>query len=117
MLDMLRFAVSLVLTLGGVFVLISGVVGVFRFPYALSRIHAAALGDTLGIALMLLGVMVAEGLSVISFKLLVVMLFLWVTSPVASHLIGRLEITINDELDRDMTVNDLDAVWHEKEGD
>ena len=48
MLDLLRFAVSLVLTLGGVFVLISGVVGVFRFPYALSRIHAAALGDTLG---------------------------------------------------------------------
>ena len=117
MLDMLRFAVSLVLTLGGVFVLISGVVGVFRFPYALSRIHAAALGDTLGIALMLLGVMVAEGFSVISLKLLVVMLFLWVTSPVASHLIGRLEITINDELDRDMTVSDLDAVWHEKEGD
>ena len=117
MLDALRFALSLVLTLGGLFVLISGVVGVFRFPYALSRIHAAALGDTLGIALMLLGVMVAEGLSVISLKLLVVMLFLWVTSPVASHLIGRMEITINDELDRDMTVNDLDAVWHEKEGD
>ena len=117
MLDLVRFAVSLVLTLGGVFVLISGVVGVFRFPYALSRIHAAALGDTLGIALMLLGVMVAEGFSVISLKLLVVMLFLWVTSPVASHLIGRMEITINDELDRDMTVNDLEAVWHEKEGD
>ena len=117
MLDLVRFAVSLVLTLGGVFVLISGVVGVFRFPYALSRIHAAALGDTLGIALMLLGVMVAEGFSVISLKLLVVMLFLWVTSPVASHLIGRMEVTINDELDRDMTVNDLDAVWHEKEGD
>ena len=117
MLDLVRFAVSLVLTLGGVFVLISGVVGVFRFPYALSRIHAAALGDTLGIALMLLGVMVAEGFSVISLKLLVVMLFLWVTSPVASHLIGRMEVTINDELDRDMTVNDLEAVWHEKEGD
>ena len=117
MLDFLRFALSLVMTLGGLFVLISGVVGVFRFPYALSRIHAAALGDTLGIALMLLGVMVAEGFSVITLKLLVVMLFLWVTSPVASHLIGRMEVTINDELDRDMTVNDLEAVWHEKEGD
>ena len=117
MLDMLRFALSLVLTLGGLFVLISGVVGVFRFPYALSRIHAAALGETLGIALMLLGVMVAEGFSVITLKLLVVMLFLWLTSPVASHLIGRMEVTINDELDHNMTVTDLDAVWHEKEGD
>ena len=117
MLETLRFGLSLVLTLGGLFVLISGVVGVFRFPYALSRIHAAALGDTLGIALMLLGVMVAEGFSVITLKLLVVMLFLWVTSPVASHLIGRMEVTINDELDSNMTVADRDAVWHEKEGD
>jgi len=36
---------------------------------------------------------------------------------VASHLIGRMEVTINDELDRDMTVADRDAVWEEKEGD
>ena len=117
MLDFLRFAVSLVLSLGGLFVLISGVVGVFRFPYALSRIHAAALGDTVGIAMMLLGVMVAEGFSVITLKLLVVMVFLWLTSPVASHLIGRMEVTINDELDVSMTFEDRDAVWHEKEGD
>ena len=117
MLDILRFALSLVLTLGGLFVLISGVVGVFRFRYALNRIHAAALGDTLGIGLMILGVMVAEGFSVITLKLLVVMAFLWLTSPVASHLIGRMEVTINDELDSAMTVADPDAVSREKEGD
>ena len=116
MLDFLRFAVSLILSLGGLFVLISGVVGVFRFPYALSRIHAAALGDTVGIAMMLLGVMVAEGFSVITLKLLVVMLFLWVTSPVASHLIGRMEVTINDDLESSMTVTNPDAVRREKEG-
>ena len=117
MLDILRFALSLALTAGGLFVLISGVVGVFRFRYALNRIHAAALGDTLGIGLMILGVMVAEGFSVITLKLLVVMLFLWLTSPVASHLIGRMEVTINDELDSNMTVADPDAVAREKEGD
>ena len=117
MLDILRFALSLALTIGGLFVLISGVVGVFRFRYALSRIHAAALGDTLGIGMMLLGVMVAEGFSVITLKLLVVMVFLWLTSPVASHLIGRMEVTINDDLDSDMTVADSEAVRREKEGD
>ena len=117
MLDILRFALSLALTAGGLFVLISGVVGVFRFRYALNRIHAAALGDTLGIGLMILGVMVAEGFSVITLKLLVVMVFLWLTSPVASHLIGRMEVTINDGLDSDMTVADPDAVAREKEGD
>ena len=117
MLDIIRFVLSAALTVGGLFVLLSGVVGIFRFHYALSRIHAAALFDTVGIVLMLLGVIVGEGLSVTSAKILVVILFLWITSPVASHLIGRLEVTINDELDKDMTVADRNAVGHEKEGD
>lgn len=117
MLDMIRFILSAVLTLAGLFVLISGVAGVFRFRYALSRIHAAALLDTVGILLMLAGVIVGEGLTTASAKMLVVILCLWLTCPVASHLIGRLEVTVNDELDRDMTVADRDAVWQEKEGD
>lgn len=49
--------------------------------------------------------------------MVVVILFLWITSPVASHLIGRLEVTINDELEKDMAVMDETAVQHEKEGD
>ena len=117
MLDVLRFIVSCVLTLGGLFAMISGVAGVFRFKYALSHIHAAALIDTAGILLMLLGLIVAEGFTVTSLKMLAVIAILWLTSPVSSHLIGRMEVTSNDELERDMTVADREAVIHEKEGD
>lgn len=117
MLDVIRFALSLVLTVAGLFVLISGVLGVYRFKYALSRVHASALLDTVGILLMLLGVIVGQGFTMASLRMLVVICFLWITSPVAGHLIGRLEVTINDELDKDMTVADRRAVWHEKEGD
>ena len=46
--EIIRFGISAALTLAGLFVLVTGVVGVFRFRYALSRIHAAALLDTLG---------------------------------------------------------------------
>lgn len=115
MLEWLRFAVSAVCTLGGLFVLISGVVGIFRFKYALSRIHAAALFDTVGILLMLVGLMVADGLTVATLKMIVVIVFLWLTSPVASHLIGRLEVTINDNLEKDMDVADPAMVRREKE--
>ena len=59
----------------------------------------------------------AAGFSVATAKMVVVILFLWITSPVASHLIGRLEVTINDELEKDMAVMDETAVQHEKEGD
>ncbi len=114
--EFLRFFLAAVLTLGGLAVLISGVFGVFRFRYALNRIHAAALNDTVGIALTLLGVIVAEGLSPIGIRLALVAVFLWATSPVASHLLGRLEITANDELSENMNVTDEKAVLREKEG-
>ena len=116
MLDWVRFVLSAVLLAGGLFVMLSAVLGLFRFRYALSRIHAAALVDTVGILLMLCGVMVATGFTVATLKMIVVIAFLWLTSPVASHLIGRLEVVINDDLGQDMSVTDPDMVQREKEG-
>ena len=115
MIDVIRLIACILLTGAGLCCLVSGVVGVYRFKYALSRIHAAALLDTVGILLMLLGVIVATGLNVTSGKILVVIAFLWLTSPVSGHLIGRMEITINDELDKDMAVIDRATVEHEKD--
>lgn len=117
MIDVIRLVACIILTGLGLCCLVSGVVGVYKFKYALSRIHAAALLDTVGILMMLLGVICATGWSVTSLKLLVVVGFLWLTSPVSSHLIGRLEITINDELEKDMTVIDRETVEHEKDAE
>ncbi len=117
MIDVIRLIACILLTGAGLGCLVSGVVGVYRFKYALSRIHAAALFDTVGILLMALGVIVATGFTLTSAKILVVVGFLWLTSPVSGHLIGRMEITINDELDKNMTVIDGAAVEHEKNAD
>jgi len=117
MIDIIRLIVCAILTVAGLCCLVSGVVGVYRFKYALSRIHAAALLDTVGILLMLLGVIVATGFNFTSAKILVVIAFLWLTSPVSGHLIGRMEITINDDLDKSMAVIDRETVEHEKEAD
>ena len=113
--DVIRLIACAILTVCGLCCLVSGVVGVFSFKYALNRIHAAALMDTVGILLMLLGVIVAVGFDVTSLKLLVVIGLLWLTSPVSGHLIGRMEITINDELDQVMTVADRLTVQSEKD--
>ncbi len=117
MIDVIRLIACIILTCAGLCCLVSGVVGVFRFKYALSRIHAAALLDTVGILLMLLGVIVATGFNLTSLKIFVVIAFLWLTSPVSGHLIGRMEITINDDLDKSMTVIDRDTVEHEKDAE
>ena len=117
MFDVIRLIACVLFTGAGLCCLVSGVVGVFRFKYALNRIHAAALMDTVGILLMLLGVICAIGFDVTCLKILVVIAFLWMTSPVSSHLIGRMEITINDDLDHDMAVIDRDTVQSEKDAD
>ena len=117
MLDVIRFVLSAALTAAGLFCLLSAVVGVYKFRYALNRVHAAALIDTVGILLMLLGVIIATGFTVASGKMLVVIAFLWLTSPVSGHLIGRMEITINDELEKDAEVMDRAYVQQEKVAD
>ena len=117
MIDIIRLIACILLTGAGLCCLVSGVVGVFRFKYALNRLHAAAILDTVGILLMLLGVIVATGFNFTSAKILVVIAFLWLTSPVAGHLIGRMEITINDDLDKSMAVIDRETVEHEKDAE
>ena len=117
MFDVIRLIACILFTGAGLCCLVSGVVGVFRFKYALNRLHAAALMDTVGILLMLLGVICAIGFDITCLKILVVNAFLWMTSPVSSHLIGRMEITINDDLDHDMAVIDQDTVQSEKDAD
>ena len=102
--ETLRFILCALLMLLGLIFEISAVIGVFRFRYVLNRMHAAAMGDTMGIFLMLLGLAVANGINMLSLKLLVLVLLFWMASPVASHLIGRLELVTNEELDREVSV-------------
>ena len=94
--EWVRLIVSAVFLLLGLLVFISAAIGVNKFKRALNRIHAAALGDTLGILFM--GLVVWKGISFASFKLLLVVLFFWLASPVAGHMISRLEVMTDEDL-------------------
>ena len=91
-LEWIRFIAGAVLTLGGLFFLVSAVIGNYRFSYALFRMHAAGLGDTLGLLLLAAGLAVLSTSFVFACKLLLIVALLWIGSPVASHLIMRMEI-------------------------
>lgn len=97
--EWIRFFAGAVLLLTGLVIFILEMIGVFRFKYVLNRMHAAAMGDTLGIGFCLLGLIVMSGLNFTSLKLFLVILFLWFSSPVSSHLIARLEVTTDEEKD------------------
>ena len=110
-----RFLLGAALLLAGVAIFIIQMVGVFRFKYVLNRMHAAAMGDTLGIGFSLLGLIVMSGLSFTSLKLFLVITFLWFSSPASSHLIARLETTINEDEDKHYDTMSLDEPVGEQE--
>ena len=89
--------------------------GVFRFRYVLNRMHAAAMGDTLGIGFSFLGLMIMSGWNFTTLKLFLVILFLWFSSPVSSHLIARLEVTTNEDKEKQYRVIKLDELEKEKQ--
>lgn len=80
---------TLVLLAGGVALGLSGALGVLRFPDFYTRIHAAGITDTLSAGMIIGGLMLQAGWTLVSVKLGLILLFLWVTSPVASHALAR----------------------------
>lgn len=86
--DMLR-TIGEALALGGALLTIVSAIGVLRFPDFYSRIHAASITDTLAASLVLLGLGLIAGASLIAVKLLVVWVLLIVTSPVAAHALAN----------------------------
>lgn len=73
---------------GGALGMIGGV-GIHRFPDFYSRLHAAGITDTLCAMLILLGLGLQAGLSIAAFKLALIFVFLFFTSPTASHALAN----------------------------
>lgn len=86
------------LLLSGLMIFFVELYGIFHFHYVLNRMHAAATGDTLGISCSLIGLMIFSGLNFTTFKMMLVVAFLWFASPVSSHLLSNLEVTTNENL-------------------
>ncbi len=73
----------------GAFLMLSGGVGVLRFPDFFTRMHAAGVTETLATTLILFGLMLIAGWNIVSFKLVLILLFIMITSPVASHALAK----------------------------
>ncbi len=73
---------------GGLLSLI-GALGIIRFPDVYTRIHAASITDTGGASLMILGLCLIAGLSFETVKLVLVWLFIVLTSPVAANALAN----------------------------
>ncbi|MGP4071440.1 monovalent cation/H(+) antiporter subunit G [Piscibacillus sp. B03] len=108
---MIEIIISLFLLFGTFFV-ISGSIGVIRFPDIYTRLHAVTKAATLGVACVLLGAfffLYFES-GIISGKLILGIIFILITAPVSGHMISRAahstgvklwEHSVRDDLERD----------------
>jgi multicomponent Na+:H+ antiporter subunit G len=76
------------LVAGGFFCVVGGV-GLVRMPDFYTRMHAASVTDTLGAGLMLLGMILQAGLTLVAAKLAIVALLIFFASPTATHALAR----------------------------
>jgi multicomponent Na+:H+ antiporter subunit G len=81
-------AVAALLVLGASFMLLAAV-GLLRLPDVYLRMSAASKAATLGASLVLLGAALHFGSAAVAGRALVIVAFLFLTAPVAAHVIGR----------------------------
>ncbi|MGA9394375.1 MAG: monovalent cation/H(+) antiporter subunit G [Azonexus sp.] len=80
---------SALLLAGGSFFCLAGGTGLLRMPDFYTRMHAASVIETLGAGLILLGLMLQAGLTLVTVKLAMVGLLIFFASPTASHALAR----------------------------
>lgn len=96
---MIRVILASALLLSGMFCIAVAVLGLFRFNYVLNRMHAASIADTLGLLLCVLGLMLLALDFFHVLRLGLAVIFLWMASPVCSHIIAKTEILTNTKIE------------------
>lgn len=93
MIQLVIDGISWALLAAGSFMVLVGALGLLRMPDFYTRMHAAGVTDTLGADLILLGLMVQAGFSLVTVKLLLIGAFLFFTSPTSTHAIANAAYT------------------------
>ena len=86
--DIINFVSSLFITIGALSIIV-GLLGVYRMPDFYTRLHAASIIDTLGTMLILFGLILYYGLNIVSLKLLLILIFILITTPTAAHALAK----------------------------
>ncbi len=76
------------LVAGGFFCVVGGI-GLIRMPDFYTRMHAASVTDTLGMGLLIIGMILQAGATLVSAKLIIIAVLLLFTGPVATHALAR----------------------------
>jgi multicomponent Na+:H+ antiporter subunit G len=88
MIELQHVLAGIIISLGAFFLLV-GSIGLIRLPDFFARTHATGKADTLGIMLVIFGLILTQGFSINSVKLLIIIIFVALTNPTATNVLAR----------------------------
>lgn len=86
---------------GGAFFILTGGIGLLRMKDFFTRLHPAGLKDAMGVPLIVAGLACYAGASLVSLKLLMLLVFLLITSPTACHALARSALLTGDRSNKE----------------
>lgn len=104
MIEGLGFILGTLCILIGLIIVCTSVFGNFHFKYVLNRMQVSAMEDTLGILFILLGLIFFTGFGWFALKLILVIIFFWISSPTSSHLLVQMEVITNPNITEEIEV-------------
>ena len=99
---MISLIVTGIILFLGCFTILVACLGVMKFNFVMNRMHCAAIIDSIGFFLIVVGLITGSlSMSYIP-KLILLLVFQWVSSPIASHMVSRLELETDTNLESHM---------------
>lgn len=96
----IRFGITALFLLSALICFTGAVIGSYRFGFVMNCLHAAGIGDTLGILCVIIALIVSADSFMTGAKLFLIAAFLWGTSPVSTHFIGQAEYFIHEDIEQ-----------------
>jgi len=88
-----------VLVFIGIFIIISGIIGLFRFPDFFTKIHAASVIECCGIPFCLVGLSLMQDQYSTAIKLILMALLIFILNPVSTFAIGKASLPYKIDAD------------------
>jgi len=88
---------SWIALVAGGFFFVVGAIGLNRMPDVFTRMHATSVSDTLGAGLLITGMVLQAGPTLVAVKLIFILLVLFMTGPIATHALAQ--AALHDDLE------------------
>lgn len=85
----IQSTLTIIFVVVGIFFLFIGSLGIVRLPDFYTRTHATSKSDTLGLMLIITGLIIFEGLHINSLKLLLILVFILLANPIGAHALAK----------------------------